>query len=142
MICNEKQYKVTKKWADRFLDAYREHPKPTSKIEQASKDSLRGQYDDLNQEIMEYESLKSGKITCFEGGKLSDIPKILIKARIAQGLTQAQLAAKLNMAPQQIQRYEAEEYYGANFTRLEKIADCLNLRILELLFDILETPDE
>jgi len=131
MICNEKQYKITKSWRDKFLAAFKKHPKPTSKIEQASKDALRSQYDELREQVVEYEELKSGCINSFEIEKLSELPKILIKARIVRGLTQAQLAAKLKMKPQQIQRYEAEEYYGANLERLEQIA-----KVLEIRFDI------
>ncbi len=54
---------------------------------------------------------------------------LLIQARIAQGLTQHQLASKLKLKEQQIQRYESEVYASANIRRLAEIADILNLEV-------------
>ena len=50
-------------------------------------------------------------------------------ARIAAGLTQEDLAGRLGVKPQQIQRYEASDYQTASFARLLEIARVLNLRV-------------
>ncbi|MBM4258372.1 MAG: helix-turn-helix transcriptional regulator [Deltaproteobacteria bacterium] len=42
-------------------------------------------------------------------GSLEELPKTLIQARIAGGLSQEDLATTLGLKPQQIQRYEATE---------------------------------
>ena len=42
---------------------------------------------------------------------------MLVKARIARGWTQRQLAEALGMADQQIQRYEANDYRSTSLAR-------------------------
>jgi HTH-type transcriptional regulator / antitoxin HipB len=69
----------------------------------------------LKQEIAEYEQLKSGKISTFILGSISDLPTTLIKARISTGMTQKELADKIGIQEQQIQRYEASHYSSASF---------------------------
>jgi transcriptional regulator with XRE-family HTH domain len=62
---------------------------------------------------------------------LEGLSKVLIQARIAAGLTQEDLAARLDVKPQQIQCYEASDYQTASFARLREIARLLGLRIRE-----------
>ena len=63
---------------------------------------------------------------------LEDLPNILIRARIAKGFSQRQLAEAIGLKEQQIQRYEAEEYASANLQRLSEIAKALCLNISEI----------
>jgi len=42
-----------------------------------------------------------------------------------------ELAARLGVKPQQIQRYDASDYQSASFARLREIARLLGLRIRE-----------
>ena len=60
-----------------------------------------------------------------------DLPDILIRARIARGMSQKELADFLGLKEQQIQRYEAERYRSASLDRLIEIADALSVRISE-----------
>ena len=53
----------------------------------------------------------------------------MIKARIALGMTQKDLAEKLGMKEQQIQRYEANQYSSAGFQRLAEIATALDVKL-------------
>ena len=53
---------------------------------------------------------------------VADLPSILIKARIAQGLSQRDLAERVGVKEQQIQRYEATDYASANLARLKEVA--------------------
>jgi transcriptional regulator with XRE-family HTH domain len=62
---------------------------------------------------------------------LEGLPKVLIQARIVAGLTQEDLAARLGVKPQQIQRYEASDYQTASFARLREIARLLGLDVRE-----------
>jgi Helix-turn-helix len=48
-------------------------------------------------------------------GSLNDLPTTLIKARISAGMTQKELAEKIGIREQQIQRYEANHYNSASF---------------------------
>ena len=60
---------------------------------------------------------------------LGELPFALIRARIAQQLTQGQLADRLQMKEQQLQRYEMTRYAGASLERLKEIAETLRVRV-------------
>ena len=90
---------------------------------------MQSQLRDLDAEIREYESLKSGRQKRLELDSLEALSKLLIQARIAAGLTQEDLADRLGLKPQQIQRYEATNYQSASLARLLEIARALNLRV-------------
>jgi len=60
---------------------------------------------------------------------LAELPLLLIKARIANRLTQSELATLLHVKEQQIQRYESELYSSASLKTLLNIAKLLNLKI-------------
>lgn len=134
MITNERQYLVTQSQAERFRqaltvpDAKGRHPKATK----AMRDGLRSQLDDLETEIAEYDALRKGDVTVLQAESIVGIGEALIKARIVRNLTQKVLAERLELAEQQIQRYEATRYRGVAAERLQEVADALNLRVHEV----------
>jgi HTH-type transcriptional regulator / antitoxin HipB len=69
-------------------------------------------------------------------GSLNDLPTTLIKARIAAGMTQKDLANKIGVQEQQIQRYEASLYSSASFDRLRSIASALNIDITQAVMQV------
>ena len=82
--------------------------------------------------------LRSGATTSFEADSLGDLSTLLVRARVARGSSQRQLAAELGIAEQQIQRYEANGYATASLARLCEIAKALGLHVRatgELLAD-------
>lgn len=134
MITNDRQYKIAKAQIDEFRNALENlsfsipenvHPK----LINAHKDAIKFQLNKLLDEIKEYEYLKEGKVIISSINNLNELPMSLIKARISNNLTQAQLAEKLGMKMQQIQRYEAEKYESASLKTLKKIADILNIKL-------------
>ena len=129
MIKNEKQYKITKskfKDLERSLKVCRESTFPDKTIHKAMADSLKSLMGDLEKEIQEYEDLKSKKVPTLKIGSLADLPDVLVRSRISQGLTQKQLAEKLGMPAQQIQRYESENYRRVSFGTILDISRTLN----------------
>jgi HTH-type transcriptional regulator / antitoxin HigA len=94
-------------------------------------DALRGQIADIEAEMSEYELLKAGQVTYSRTYSLSELPRVLVQARIARGLSQTDLAAQLNMKPQQVQRYEATNYMSASLARLIEVATALDVKISE-----------
>jgi HTH-type transcriptional regulator / antitoxin HipB len=90
----------------------------------------------LQQELAEYERLKSGNVLTFGLDSLNDLPTTLIKARIAAGMTQKDLADKIGVREQQIQRYEASLYSSASFDRLRSIAAALNIEIAQAVMQV------
>jgi len=135
VIKNERQHRITKAHAEKFRATLHElaaSPRPRHihpKLWEAQKAGLKSQLQDLEAELREYETLKTGGPRILELDALEGLPKVLIQARIAAGLTQEDLAARLGVRPQQIQRYEASDYQTASFARLSEIARLLGLRV-------------
>ena len=57
--------------------------------------------------------------------KLEQLPDMLVEQRELLGLTQRQLAERLGMKEQQIQRYESSRYQAASLRRLIEVAQAL-----------------
>jgi len=131
MIKNEKQYKITHSWLKKFEEGRKKIDSlPKSKeqpwLRQAQRGSLEAQIRQLKEEIQEYEALKSGKIVVPSLDVLATVPELLIKKRIANGWTLEQLADRLGLHYQQIQRYESTDYATATFETMQKVAAVLN----------------
>ncbi|HEX3532350.1 MAG TPA: helix-turn-helix transcriptional regulator [Thermoanaerobaculia bacterium] len=140
MIKNEREYRVTRTQAARFEQALAELSSGSSEeglhplLEKAQRDSLQSQMDELREQIAEYEALRSGTRTVISLDSLEELPQALIQARIAAGLSQAQLADRLGLKEQQVQRYEATDYAAANLARLSQVIHALDVHVREDVF--------
>ncbi len=141
MIKNERQYRITKSQMDKFVNALEQLAEQSNSSQQvhpilqkAEADALHSQLDDLRRQIEEYEALKSGQRAVLEIESLEELPRALIKARIASGLSQKDLAERLGLKEQQIQRYENTEYTSASFGRLVEVSQSLGIKIREDVF--------
>ncbi|CAK2516761.1 HTH-type transcriptional regulator / antitoxin HigA [Vibrio crassostreae] len=138
MIKNSRQLARTKNQVQEFnttIHALEEGTSDTHPLlMQAQKNALIFQRDDLLKEIEEYEQLLSGEFAVFDVDNIADLPKALIRSRIYLGLTQKDLAEKLGMKEQQIQRYENTEYSSASFSTIVSIIRALDLKITEDVF--------
>jgi HTH-type transcriptional regulator/antitoxin HigA len=56
-----------------------------------------------------------------------------VKARIVRNWTQKELAERLGLPEQQIQRYEATLYKGMALERLQEVADALRVGVREVI---------
>jgi HTH-type transcriptional regulator/antitoxin HigA len=97
-------------------------------LKQAEIDGLKSQIADIEAELAEYNLLKSGQVSFSKTYALEELPRVLVQARIASGLSQTDLAEKLGMKPQQVQRYEATDYMGASLGRLIDISRALGVK--------------
>jgi len=134
MIKNERQYRITKAQAQRFEQAIavvKSTPKPAihPKLRKAELDGLRSQLEDLERELRDYEELRSGKRRAIPLDSIEDLPKTLIQARIAAGLSHEELARRIGLKPQQIQRYEATNYQSASLERVNEIVRALGVKL-------------
>src|ERR1019366_3162994 len=75
-----------------------------------------------------------------EAQSIEDLPRALIRARIALGMSQKELAEKMGLKEQQIQRYEATEYSAASLTRIREVGEALGIRISESILLPLHEP--
>jgi ribosome-binding protein aMBF1 (putative translation factor) len=133
MIQNEREYKMTKAQADKFAEALvafeQNPPEGPPKMRKAYKDALKSQLEELQEQLSDYEALKLGQTNALTITSFDELPKILIQARIAAGLSQKDVAEKLGLKEQQIQRYEATLYQSASLTRLLSVASALEVRL-------------
>jgi len=58
-------------------------------------------------------------------GRLTDIGRLLIALRIANGVTQRELARRLNVSEAQVSRDERNEYHNITVERAQRIIDAL-----------------
>lgn len=133
-IENEREYRITGAWIRRFENALEqillepEGDEPAW-LRKARIEASQSQIEDLREQMVEYEALRSKQVHSASVNSLEQLPDALIKARIASGLTQEQLAERLNLKKQQIQRYEATRYASASLERLSEIARALGIQI-------------
>ncbi len=136
MITNDRQYKIIKAQIENFQDALDRfdsnslefkdvHPK----IIEAQRDAIKYKLNALLRDFKEYEDLKAGKTVIAEVSDLNELPIVLIKSRIANGLTQAELAKQLGLKEQQVQKYEAEKYETASLKTLLKVSEILKIKL-------------
>ena len=81
----------------------------------------------LKEEVESYERLKRGEFDELEN--LRGLGHLLIAVRIAQGISQRELARRLDVHESQISRDERNEYFGITLERAAKILDALNVRL-------------
>jgi ribosome-binding protein aMBF1 (putative translation factor) len=138
MIKNERQYRVTKAQTQKFEQALVQlQQSETARQEnvvlwELQTQALASQLQDLQAELEEYEHLTTRspqQPVPFSLTSLRELPSALIKARIANKLSQKALAEKLGLKEQQIQRYESTDYASANLTRLVEISEVLGLKL-------------
>lgn len=140
MIKTDRQYQITKRSLEDFersladLEKTEFPPSVDPRMKEVFRSSFESQRDQLAAEIQEYESLRSGAVTSFAIDSIAELPNVLIRARIARGFTQKDLAERLGLKEQQVQRWEANDYAGATIETLQKIAQALEIRTKKEVF--------
>lgn len=136
MIKNERQYTITKSQIHSFEAALKDlrtkiSQGDSSELSKIQQSALKSQLAELKEEVSEYESLLKHPITSPAVSSVTEIPQLLIRARISKGLTQRELGERLGLKEQQIQRYEASDYNSASLARIIEIAKALGLQMPE-----------
>jgi DNA-binding XRE family transcriptional regulator len=135
IIQNQRQYRITKAWISRFEkelianDTRELGPNEHPDMRQVVHDAVASEIESLRAQMDHYEKLRDGRTTGREITSLHELPTALIEARIAAKLTQRQIAERIGVAEQQIQRWEADGYSGVSIHRLQEIADALGVQI-------------
>ena len=132
MIKNEVQYKLTKTSVEGFekrLNWLRANPETRADLDPivagAEEDALESMIEELREELQDYNRTKAGHVEMEVLLTVDKIAGVLIRARIAKGLTQRQLASMVGLKEQQIQRYEARDYTNVDLSRVQEIAKAL-----------------
>ena len=137
MITNERQYQISKAQAAKFRAALDQPQARTAHLHPRARTALRdaaqSQLDELLTELTDYECLRDGRLTSLTAESISELAPALVKARIIRNWTQKELADRLDVAEQQVQRYEATQYQGVSVERLQAVADALKLSVREVI---------
>ena len=131
MIQNLRQYRVTKTQIARLETALDAAVKAAEgmdpRVASAMRRGIEAQIQELREELRAYDRISEAETlhlsSCQELGQL------MIRGRIARGLTQKDLAEALHLKPQQIQRYEATDYQSVSLKRIQRIMEVLGLEL-------------
>jgi ribosome-binding protein aMBF1 (putative translation factor) len=133
MIRNEAEYKEAVKRVNeekRRLDEQRKRLEEMGLGPQEIKraiDPIRSFHLQLEEEVASYERLKRGEFD--ELRNLRGLGHLLISLRIARGMSQRELAAKLEVSESQVSRDERNEYHGITLERAGRILDALGVEL-------------
>jgi ribosome-binding protein aMBF1 (putative translation factor) len=138
MIRNARQYRITQAQVAKLEQALAQvmageervafiHPR----LRQAERDALQSQITDLREQLAEYDALRTRKRPVLHLKSFEELPRALIQARIAAGISQKELGKRLGLKEQQIQRYEATDYASASLARVHAVIRALGLQVHE-----------
>lgn len=132
MITNDKQYRSTRivlHGLEEALDEIKSEAAPEDPIiHQAMLDSIQSEIEVLRKDIAKYKAIQSGDLAELQVD-FDDLGEALALARVVAGLRQADLAERVGVQAQQIQRYEAADYEQASYARLKEIVWALGVKI-------------
>jgi HTH-type transcriptional regulator / antitoxin HigA len=99
--------------------------------------AIRGSYESmirqLQDELREYDQLKSGELALPHVERLDQIAPFIARIRIAKGLSQTELARRLGVSKQVISRYEESEYQAVGLGKLQEILDAIGVKTMVTL---------
>lgn len=95
----------------------------------ARQQALKSELQRLEAEVATYEKLRGEQLHPQAEFDLGDLGLLPIIARIARRLSQRELAERLQIKEQQIQRYESERYVGIGLARYQNILDVLGVEL-------------
>jgi ribosome-binding protein aMBF1 (putative translation factor) len=133
MIRSEAEYReaATRLEAEqRRLAEHRTRLKATGLSDEEVKrviDPLMSFHLQLSEEVESYERLKRREFDDLDN--LRGMGHLLISLRIAQGLSQRDLAKRLGVHESQVSRDERNEYFGITLERAEKVLDALKVHL-------------
>lgn len=91
--------------------------------------SLIAERRELIDSLEAYRKAQGGDVTALKERAGNDLGALLVAARVAKGWKQKELARRLFLPEQQIQRYEAERYRSISLSGLQRVARTLGIRL-------------
>ncbi len=85
-------------------------------------------HEQLKEEVETYEKMRRGDLGTLQD--FNNIGRWLIGVRIALGLSQKELAERLNVSPAQVSRDETNDYHGITIERVQYILEKLGVRFV------------
>lgn len=133
MITNAREYQITKAQCTKLATALQSMgargASDSLLMADIERQAIESEVALLTKQLTDYDDLYEGRRTHLEVQGLKQLPSVLIKARIASRMTQKELAVRLGVHMQQVQRYEATSYRAASFERMLEVAQMLGVKI-------------
>ncbi|EGR1188847.1 ImmA/IrrE family metallo-endopeptidase [Vibrio parahaemolyticus] len=133
MILNDLELQSSLKAASELQEALDSFKDDGDWLNAIQKESMRHQLQDLNYDIKLYGDLQHGNFKTKNHLKLAELPNYLICARISKNITQDQVAAYLNIQPEEFTKIEASQYAGVSLSRIINVSHYLNLDIKKIV---------
>ncbi|HJS87557.1 MAG TPA: helix-turn-helix transcriptional regulator [Acetobacteraceae bacterium] len=133
MIRSETEYKeaVARLSAEKErLSEHRARLKETGLSDEEIKrviDPMQSFHLQLSEEVESYERLRRREFEELENFRGAG--RLLVALRIAQGVTQRELARRLGVSESQVSRDERNEYFGVTLERASRVVEALGLRL-------------
>lgn len=102
--------------------------------------SLVAERQELIDSLEAYRAAQGGDVAALKARAGNDLGALLIAARVAKGWKQKELARRLFLPEQQIQRYEAERYRSISLSGLLRVARALGIRLTADIDQPLQEP--
>lgn len=123
MIRNERQLRIAQRKRDDARKA------AVAAHDSVDRDTYEQFAREIDVEIDEYLHIRDGHQRSFDVDSIDALADALVKARIAAGLTQRDLAERLGVSEQMVQRDEARGYETAKLSRLADVGDALGYHL-------------
>ncbi|TIL34700.1 MAG: ImmA/IrrE family metallo-endopeptidase [Mesorhizobium sp.] len=102
--------------------------------------SLTAERKELIGSLQAYRNAQSGDADDMKSRAGNDLGALLVAARVAKGWKQKELARRLFLPEQQVQRYEAERYRSISLGNLVRVARTLGVRLTADISNPLQEP--
>ncbi len=139
MVLNDFEYQTTKERLEGFKRALAMLRAPDNELKknkpfmwQLNIDALLSMINDFTEQMRDYEELinrDESQPIVFEIDSIEELPRALIKARIASKISQQEMADKLGISEKQFQQYEDYEYEQAPLNQLLEVGHILAIKI-------------
>ena len=133
MIKTEKEYKNAQKKITEdidFIAKQKDKLKELGLTEEQINIAMEPTYsfhEQLKDEVLYYEKIKRGEFSSLYN--FYDMGRYLIGLRIYKGLTQKQLAKKLEVSEAQVSKDEKNEYHGVSIEKIQRILNAMEVCI-------------
>jgi HTH-type transcriptional regulator/antitoxin HigA len=102
--------------------------------------SLTAERRELTESLQAYQNAQRGVADELKSRAGNDLGALLVAARVAKGWKQKELARRLFLPEQQVQRYEAERYRSISLGNLIRVARTLGVRLTADISNPLQEP--
>lgn len=101
-------------------------------------DPMQSFHEQLKEEVASYERLMRGEFD--ELRNFDGVGRLLIALRIAQGVSQRELAERLGVHESQVSRDERNEYHGITVERANRVLNALGVELRSVVEALEKVP--